>query len=215
MRASSSEQPRTLATAGSEKPSAPVRVLFERMRAGDRQAAADFMGRYGDRIRRRVSGKMNTRMRRLFDSQEIMSTVGRRLDRLVRLRIVSAQNETEFWGFVFELAHRAVIDKARLFARLQRVESEDSEFALLLKRKLSHPRQSDREVEEKIAEAIHLIRNPIDRQVLHLWMQGESHMQIAELMGMSYVNVRRRWDDIRRFLAEALSRDSLDSSHHG
>ena len=58
-------------------------TLIARMRAGDRAAAAAFITQYGDRVRRRVSGKLSPAMRRLFDSQEIMSTVARRLDHCV------------------------------------------------------------------------------------------------------------------------------------
>jgi hypothetical protein len=68
-------------------------ALLARMRAGDRDAAAAFVTRYGTRIRRRLRGKMSPSIRRLFDSQELMSTVARRLDAFVRSGRLAAVSE--------------------------------------------------------------------------------------------------------------------------
>ena len=64
-------------------PQENVESLLRRMRNGDREAAAQFITRYEDRIRRRIRGKLNPSVRRLFDSQDIFSTIGRRLDQYV------------------------------------------------------------------------------------------------------------------------------------
>ncbi len=68
----------TLVDTGRELP-----ALLDRVRGGDREASAEFISRYGPRIRRRVRGKLSPAMRRLFDSQEILATVARRLDQMV------------------------------------------------------------------------------------------------------------------------------------
>ena len=183
-----------------------IQGLFARMRAGDRDAASEFMRLYGDRIRRRVRGKMNTPMRRLFDSQEIMSTIGRRLDRFVHSGTLSARDEAEFWGFVVNLARRAVVDKARLFARLQRVESEDSEFAMILRQRLESSNTTDTEVAEAISHAIRQVsHDETDRTILQFWMQGESHTRAANLLGITPEQVRKRWERIRSELRVALN----------
>ena len=55
--------------------------LLARIRAGDRDAAAAFLDRYGPLVRRRVRGKLGQQMRRVFDSQDLWSTLARRFDR--------------------------------------------------------------------------------------------------------------------------------------
>src|SRR5262245_43990251 len=72
-----------------------VPELLARMRAGDRQAAAVFITRYESKIRRRVRGKLSLSMRRIFDSQDIVSTLGRRLDLYVRSGKLEAQSEQQ------------------------------------------------------------------------------------------------------------------------
>ena len=95
-----------------------VQLLLDRMRSGDRVAAAVFITRYGSRIRRRIHGKLSPAMRRIFDSQDILSTLGRRLDQYVRFGRLAAASEDELWALVFRMAENAVIDKARVFRRL-------------------------------------------------------------------------------------------------
>ena len=69
--------------------------LVSRMAAGDREAVGTFLSLYGPMIRRRVRGKLRMSVRRLFDSQDILSTVGRRLDTIVREAIAT---KPYVWG---------------------------------------------------------------------------------------------------------------------
>ena len=95
-----------------------VEALLEQMRDGDREAAALFVSRYGPRIRRRIRGKLGPGMRRIFDSQDILSSVGRRLDAFIHGRKLTANNEQELWGLVHRIASRVLVDKARIFYQL-------------------------------------------------------------------------------------------------
>src|SRR5690606_928250 len=88
-----------------------------------------FIMTYGSRIRRRIRGKLGPSMRRLFDSQEILSTLGRRLDIYVRDQKLDATEENQLWTLVFRMAENAMVDKTRIYQRLQSVEGSDSVFA--------------------------------------------------------------------------------------
>src|SRR5438046_3107354 len=94
-------------------------ALLTRMRAGDRTAAAEFVSRFAPRIRRRIRGKLNPAMRRLFDSQEIMSTLGRRLDAFIGSRQLNADSMNELWALLFRMADNSLIEKARVFRSLE------------------------------------------------------------------------------------------------
>src|SRR5690606_30935513 len=107
----------------------PAAALLERMRRGDRDAAAEFLVGYGPLIRRRIRGKLGAAMRRLFDSQEILSTVGRRLDAFVNAGRLEATTTPQLWGLVIRIAENALIEKARVVQSLKAREGEDSPFA--------------------------------------------------------------------------------------
>lgn len=179
--------------------------LVQRMRAGDRQAAAEFMIEYGPLLRRRVRGKLGAAMRRLFDSQEILSTVGRRLDRYVRVGGLEAESPGQLLQLVFRMAEGAVIDKVRVFKRLERVEGEDSHFAQEFSSRL-HDADTDQSDGAVISldAALRVLTSDIDRQILTMWLNGTQHNVIAWDLGMTPAAVRQRWKTIRDRLKESL-----------
>jgi len=171
------------------------------MRGGDRDAAAEFLTRYGSRIRRRIRGKLGPSIRRLFDSLEIISTLGRRLDLYVMSGRLQAANEAQLWSLLFKMADNALIDKSRIFRRLQQVEREDSEFAHQLGarlRKAESERDSGAEIE--IDTSLRAISDPIDRRILSLWLTGEPHKDIAQYVELAPTAVRKRWEKIKTTL---------------
>ncbi|MCH8153035.1 MAG: sigma-70 family RNA polymerase sigma factor [Planctomycetes bacterium] len=199
----SREHIQTADLGGAASDSAAVLELLQRMRAGDREAAALFMTRYGSRIRRRIRGKLSPAMRRIFDSQEILSTLGRRLDLYVRSGRLEAANEQQLWALVFRMASNAVIDKARVFRRLQQFEDEDGVFAQELSRRLRQAQRSRKEgVEIEIDRALNLLDDRTDRQILSLWLVGTCHTVIARHVDLAPTAVRKRWQKIKSELRE-------------
>jgi len=180
-------------------PGTDIEALLLRMRAGDREAAAMFLKRYESRIRRRVHGKLGTSIRRLYDSLEIMSTVGRRLDRYVLSGRVRADDEKQVLKLLFKIADRAMIDKARVFKRLQTIEGEDGEFAHQMGARL-HQADQDDGVELEIDNCLRALPDQKDRHILSLWLTGESHGGIARLVELAPTAVRKRWEGIKEQL---------------
>lgn len=179
--------------------------LVERMRRQDREAAALFMQEYGPQIRRRVRGKLGAAMRRLFDSQEILSTVGRRLDRYVRVGRLEAESPGQLLQLVFRMAEGAVVDKIRVFKRLERVEGEDSRFAQEFGSRLHEADQdSDDGAVISLDAALRTLTSEIDRQILTMWLNGTQHNVIAWDLGMTPAAVRQRWKTIRDRLKESM-----------
>lgn len=176
-----------------------VGVLLTRMRDGDRDAAAEFMQRYGAKIRRRVRGKLGVGMRRVFDSQEIMSTLGRRLDDLVRFGRISAGTPDQLWALVSQMAERAVLDKARVYRRLSSVEGEDSAFAQVVMRRMAaaEDRDSEEGVGFELERVFSVLHDRVDREILSLWLQDTPHSVTAELVGLTPGAIRKRWERIK------------------
>lgn len=176
----------------------PVEDLLMGMRSGDRLAAAEFIDRFGERIRRRIRGKLAPEMRRIFDSQEVLSTVGRRLDQFVGSGQMMAASEAQLWSLVFRMTENALVDKARIFRRLQHTEAEDSPFAQSFLGRLNKAEsQSTVGGEMVIDRALRALADPIDRQILALWLGDTPHNVTADCLGMSSSSVRQRWTRIK------------------
>jgi len=192
--------------AGALPPSIDELVL--RMRQGDRHAVGEFVTFYGPFVRRRVRGKLGPAMRRLFDSQEILSTLSRRLDRYVRSGRVEAATEPQLWALVFKMVDAALIDKVRIIRRLRYVEGEDTDFARTFLSRLDEAGRNHAEgIELTVDAALASLPSATDRQILSLWLMGHSHRVIAEYVGLSHDATRKRWQSIRERLRSQLEEE--------
>lgn len=146
-------------------------------------------------------------MRRVFDSQDILSTVLRRFDHYVQNREFDSASEAQMLALVVRIAENAVIDKARIVQRLERAESADGEVARSMIKRLreSAPEPTDgSDVDRVLDRAFESLENPIDRQILWFWLAGRRHSDAAEYLGMPADTVRKRWERIRAALSESL-----------
>ena len=138
---------------------------------------------------------------RLFDSQDIFSTVGRRLDQYVQTGKLQAQCANQLWALIFRMATNAVIDKSRMFRRLQKAEGLDSQFAQeLMSRFRQAERRENQGVEIEIDNVLKLLADDIDREILTQWLFGSKFSEIAQSIGMAHTGVRKRWQKIRELL---------------
>jgi DNA-directed RNA polymerase specialized sigma24 family protein len=180
-----------------------IDALLLRMRAGDREAAAEFLMRYGSRIRRRIRGKLGSSMRRLFDSLDILSTLGRRLDVFIMSGQLKATSEDQLWALLFKMADHAVVDKTRIFQQLRSVEGEDGEFARQLAQRMDRAEsQSEFGADLEIEKCLRALHKIVDRQILSAWLTGQSYEAIADQLGMSTHTVRKRWERIKSYLKD-------------
>ena len=184
--------------------------LVRRLREGDRVAAAEFVREYGDLIRRRIRGKLGSSMRRLFDSQDILSTVTRRLDRYVRSGRVRAVDEAQLWSLVFKIAEVAVVDRLRAFERLKAVEGEDSPVARELLTRMERAENTEPHGSELVLEQVYsTLSSPADRELLTLWLADTPMFRIAAALNTTPAAVRQRWQAVRTRLKRDLEAGAL------
>lgn len=179
-----------------------VRSLLEAMGRGERQAAAEFVICYGPQIRRRIRGKLRVQMRRLFDSHDILSTLGRRLDVYVHHGRFEPRSEGELWSLVFTMAERSVAEKARIWRSLS---ENDSGLARESMGRLEDGERLNKEDLNAESEFEHLLLNipsVEDRQIARLWAMGHTSDAIACELGLSPDQVRQRWCRTREKLRE-------------
>jgi DNA-directed RNA polymerase specialized sigma24 family protein len=180
--------------------------LLGLMRRGDREAAATFVVRYGTRIRRRIRGKLSPSIRRIFDSQDVLSSVSRQLDRMIAAGRLAAANEEQLWSLIHEIANHVVIDKARVLNALKRTDGEDGALARsMLSRLHAAGRDGTDDGLGIVEEALRLTPDEIDREILLLWLHGTQLEQIAVSLDMKPATVRKRWQMIRERLTESLA----------
>jgi len=183
-----------------------VGELLRRIGGGDRESAALFVRRFAPVIRQRFRARLSPSLRRLMDSTDLVSTVGRRLDQMVASGGVDVENEHQLWALVNHLARAAIADKARVLGRLRRVESADSGWArAFLERSSGLGRESEDRFDETLDAAMGALESDLDRRVLALWLGGWSHVQISAQLDMTPNAARQRWHRVRARLADALT----------
>ena len=181
------------------------------MRAGDRDAAAELGLRYASEIRRRIRGQLGPDMRRIFDSQDILSTVLRRLDVYITGHEVFAESEREVRALLMKICKNAIIDKVRIVQRLKRTEGADSPFARMMLSSLGAISSESTEFDlDDLAYIFDALSTSEDRSILWLWLAGQDHSTIAMTLNMSHSAVRKRWQRIRDRLKPVIREKASD-----
>jgi DNA-directed RNA polymerase specialized sigma24 family protein len=182
--------------------------LLEGMMKGDREASARLAMLYGPAVRRRIRGKLSPRLRRLFDSEDILSTVLRRLDAYVQTGQMRIEGEPQFMQLLRQISEAAVVDKARVLRRLERVEGADAPLAHVLRTRLLEGENCPESHDETLQAAFKALDDETDRRILWHWLSGRDHAATAESVGLTHAAVRKRWERIRVRLREALERSA-------
>ena len=182
--------------------------LLERVRKSDREAAAELALRYAPEIRRRIRGKLTPELRRLFDSEDILATVLRRLDYYVQNTPIKSTSEREVRTLLLRICNRAVVDKMKILRRLQRTEGEDSAFAALMLGTISSGAQEITESDDgALAAVFRRVPSGEDRTILWLWLAGQDHEAIGATLGKSNSAIRKRWQRIKESLRDTLGQE--------
>jgi RNA polymerase sigma factor (sigma-70 family) len=171
--------------------------LLGRIRAGDREAVAEFIRGHEPLIRRRFRHKLGAALRRVVDSEEMVSTLSRRLDAYMAMGRLSATTQEQLWALVSRIAERSVFDKLR---QLQRSpppappseETVDEQIALDRRDELAMNLHTGKSVDE----ILRLIPEQ-DREIAAGWVRGLDFRTIGQQAGMSPEAVRQRWHRIK------------------
>ncbi len=176
--------------------------LVARMRAGDREAVAEFVARYGEIVRRRARWRLHSSVRRMYDSQDVLSTVSRRLDSYVRTGRMAAVTQEQWWALVASMANRAVIDQQRKADRRPAapLEGETPDPAVPAPVTLERA-----ETAGLLNDSAETLLDDTDREILRLWRAGKRHDHIAGALSLSHAAVRKRWERLCARLRDRLT----------
>lgn len=184
--------------------------LVSRFRAGDADAVGVFLERYGPLVRAHYRRKIGRSMRRLVDSQDLLSTIARRLCQRMQTGGVRAEDSRQFWALVYRIGDGALVDRVRIVARLRSLESADSPFVHRLRACLDQdPGTPDEEFADELACILDTLKSSTDRQLLVAWLNGQTFAEAGRELGLTPAATRKRWQRVRATLREHWERRGL------
>lgn len=139
--------------------------------------------------------------RGLFDSEDVVASVMRRIDQMASRGALRLRSEGELWALIATIAGHDAITKARIMARSNSIIREDHEFAKFLVERASNC-ESDEAADAAILDIAASISNATMRQVFLLRLRGASHEAAAGAVGMTPAAVRQQWSTLMRSLSE-------------
>ncbi len=167
-----------------------------------REYAAKLVDQQRSSILTRIHTLLGDDARRLTDTEEILSTALRRVDRVILSGKLMAQSDEQLYAFVHAVIKRTILEKSRASRRLTHHE----QVAQRIRAQVSA--QSDSSsvyTSEEIERLGQVITNPIDREIILLRGRDLSFTVIAEMMQMDSSAVRMRWSRIRQRVREVTS----------
>lgn len=177
--------------------------LVGRFRAGDAEAVGEFLERFGPVIRAHFRRKIGPSMRRLVDSQDLLSTITRRLCQRVLGHRVEAENGRQLWALVYRIGNDALVDRVRVVSRLRSLEEAGSPFVNAMRQRLDgQGNTSETEFAEQLALMLTQLDTPEDRELLVRWLHGESLADAGASLGINAPAARKRWQRIRERLQQ-------------
>ena len=172
----------------------PVDALVERIAMGDQDAAAEFVRSHEALIRRRMRHKLGSALRRTVDSEDLVSTLSRRLHVYMSSTRVEARSREQLVSLLMVIAHRSLNDKLRALRRAEHEAGPNARFRSLFQ---EQNRRTSEHPGPGIDEALAALESDIDREITRMWLGGMDQAEIAVALGISHSAVRKRWERIR------------------
>lgn len=187
-------------------PSDPSR---RRLSCLTRDQVASFVMTNQAAIRELARSKLFRATRSVADSEEILASVARRLDRLATDGGVRPRSEAELWALVRTVTAHTAIEKNRLVARARAMADNDGAYAHHLLRRLEVCATDDEAMllVHRMALCLH---EATDRQILFLVLRGASFPAIATALKTTEAAVRKRWQRLKEALEERFEHGDLD-----
>lgn len=175
-------------------PAGGFEELLELARAGDQQAAAQIVTRYGKHVRRAVRRILPTRLRSLYDSEDFGQAVWKSFF-ADREKIARFTQPAALIAYLAAVARNKVIDESKHrmatkkhdLTRVQHV-AWDSSLAPADRRT---PSPSEVAIAEDVLFRLVGGTAGVHRQILQLRLAGRSSQEIAEITGLHERAVRR------------------------
>lgn len=158
----------------------------------NREQLAAFVLEHSDRVRAIARRKIRTSARSAFGSEDVLSTVLRRLDVLAAEGLVRAKSEAQLWALVRSVAENVSLERVRLLESTLNRTGEDADFWSQIHRDFRRTKR-DEGAFVRLYELLLMLENQDQRQLFMLRLRGASHKVIAQQLGITSDAVRQRW----------------------
>ncbi len=172
-----------------------------------RDQAAELVEQQRASILNRIHRLIGNDARRVTDTEDVLSTTLRRVDRAIIQGTFEAQSDAQFFAFVHRVIERSILEKARASRRLTHRELLAERLKAITTVHKQESRIFSAEKTEQIGKAI---KDPIDREIVLLRGRGIKFAMIAETMGMTPFAVRKRWSRIRMTVQQYIEEQDSD-----
>jgi DNA-directed RNA polymerase specialized sigma24 family protein len=170
-------------------------------RIPNREEIAQYLLENRDRVRAFARRKLTSKARSVFDSEDVFSSVLRRVDALASAGSLRLHSESDLWALVAAITHNSAVNRTRLVDRAS--VTEDVYQALKKRLKGCSP---DDQAAVLVLRMMFYLKSEEDRRVLSLLHRGAGHRAIGSVLGISEDASRQRWARIRRMLAERFAK---------
>jgi DNA-directed RNA polymerase specialized sigma24 family protein len=177
--------------------------------AKDREALARYLLEHEASIRAVARRKLTAGTRSVYDSEDILSSVLRRVDSMAREGSLRPRSEAELWALINTIAANNAINRTRLIERARNFLTEDGPYAYELLQRLNAFKTDD-EVTLLVHRMLSCLRTAEDRQLLVMYLRGAALNVIAHHLKISAEACRQRWRVIRNLLQERFEAGVLD-----
>lgn len=174
-----------------------------------RERVADYLRGKEQEIRSVARRRLTRNTRGTHDSEDVYSSVLRRLDELASRGEVRPRSESELWALAKTIASNTAVSKTRLAERARALVAEDGSYARSLLDRLQAANGDD-EAMLLLLRLAQSCDNSDDRQILFLRMRGAGYKVIAETLGISSDACRQRWRVLRAKLDHLIRSGALD-----
>lgn len=169
-------------------PSSPSR---EHLRPWSPERVAAFIAERQDAIRAIARRKLCSSTKRVYGSEDVVSSVTARLLALAEGGRVRPRNEEEAWGLVQTAVENKSVSRNRLMSQLRHRASDYPEALDILVDRVGAC-ESDDEATLLLLRVMSVLTDSNERGMFLLWLRGASHEVIAQQLGISVVASRQR-----------------------
>jgi len=167
----------------------------------NRETLARFVLEHEHAIRAAARRKLTRTTRSVYDSEDVMATVLRRVDQLAESGKIRATTENEILSLILRIAENAACSKARMIELAKSRLQEERAFSRMLLEGLANC-QDNEDAGMLIVRMVASLSNPEDRTLLLLRLRGIEHKVIARMLDITPEACRQRWKKIREELVQ-------------
>ena len=174
-----------------------------------REDVAKYLVEHRDRIRAVARRKLTAKTRSVFDSEDVLSSVLRRMDTIVSAGKLCPRSEAELWSLVDTITQNNAINRTRLIERAREFLEEEGPYANELLARLNKY-ETDDEATLLVYRMMGCLKGEEDRRIFSLHLRGAAHKAIAALLNISEDASKQRWMRVRVELHARFKEGVLD-----